>query len=179
VFYGAWTLVYPKTIFLAALEDNYFLDNKFESSLPIIMHELYHSYQFRKLTPLLYMLLAFPILREFTLEKYAYKLSDRVSNWLLSYDQILYANKQQQLVDVIYGKDAVTYKIINENDDGTYSIEWKFTNKYPQNILATNYLTYIKERSLGKKSSYYKFGPIGLPISPDLTKEQQKILDSI
>lgn len=52
--------------------------------VPTVLHELYHKYQSKKYGNLIYSLLAFPLWREFIIEKSAYAVSDIAYDWILN-----------------------------------------------------------------------------------------------
>ena len=46
--------------------------------LPVIIHELCHFYQMKKLGPVLYFIVSLPLIRNFTIEKQAYLVEDKI-----------------------------------------------------------------------------------------------------
>ena len=54
----------------------------FKLIFPIILHELYHKYQCKKITPLFYIFASFPYIREITIEPAAYNISDNAYRWI-------------------------------------------------------------------------------------------------
>jgi hypothetical protein len=50
--------------------------------IPTVLHELYHKYQCKTYGNLIYSLLAFPLWRDFIIEKSAYAVSDIAYDWI-------------------------------------------------------------------------------------------------
>ena len=69
---ACFSILHPNTIYICA-------DKDIESLLPFIVHEAVHRKQFKRWS-ILYVVLAFPLWRRWTIEPNAYREEDRINN---------------------------------------------------------------------------------------------------
>lgn len=110
---GAWNPLFYNNIYLKYFDKSKLTGNKYKDELlydfhfgliiPTVFHEIYHKYQCKKYTLLLYAILALPFWREYTIEKSAYKISDDASDWLMVLDEEKFKEEFNKLHLDFYG----------------------------------------------------------------------------
>ena len=152
---GSWTIFLYNKIFIKALNKEELTGNEqidklkyecyFNLVIPIVFHEIYHRYQCQKLTPLIYAIVSFPLIRESTIEPSAYKVSDNAYDWLQKLEQERFEKTRKDLHSYFYGD--------NFNND-TLS----FINNYDKIFCESQYNLYKQMKKENK-----------IPYSPTLT----------
>lgn len=152
---GSWSMFFYNKIFIKALDKSVLTGNEqidkltyeghFNLIIPTVFHEIYHRYQCQKLTPFLYIVAAFPYIREFTIEPPAYKISDNAYDWLQQLEQKRFEKTKVELHTYFYGS--------NFNNDTLTFIE-----NYDKEYCESQYNLYKQMRKENK-----------VPIIPALT----------
>lgn len=111
---GSWSMFLYNKIFIKAFDktsltgnnqlDKLKYEGHFKLIIPTMLHEIYHRYQCQKLTFPIYALVSFPIIREFTIEPPAYKISDNTYDWIQQLEQEKFENMRKELHEYFYGK---------------------------------------------------------------------------
>jgi hypothetical protein len=71
--------------------------------MPTVIHELYHKYQAKKYTVILYLILAIHLWRQLALEDSADRVTDKAYNWIEDLEKQNTKNRFNELHKKYYG----------------------------------------------------------------------------
>lgn len=148
---GAWSFITPNSIYLKApnrteltgnfYKDKPYWDGHFNLIFPTLLHELYHMYQFKTFTIFLWPFIATPVIREFTIEPPAYKISDEAMDWMLDYQNREFEQIRKMLYADVYD---IWYDIDND----------RFVENFDMKYCLQRYNEYV-ERRKARRDIYY------------------------